>query len=618
MVPSAFVLLDELPLTRNGKVDRRALPEPEGGGVDLADKYVAPRSVAEELLVGIWQEVLKVSRVGVHDNFFELGGHSLLATQLVSRIREVFGAEVGLRALFEGPTVAELAVRMEDALRAGQGLVGPRLLPTPREGELPLSFAQQRLWFLDQLEPNSAFYNCPAAVRLGGRLDLGALERTFTEVVRRHESLRTSFASEGGQPRQVVAAPYAFPLPVTDLTHLPTEERAAEARRLADEEAALPFDLSGGGLLRVRVLRVDEEEHVVLLTTHHIVSDGWSMGVLIREVGELYAAYSEGLESPLPELNIQYADYAKWQREWLQGEVLEKQLSYWRGQLSGLEPLELPTDRPRPAVQTYKGKHQTFTLSREVSERLKELSQQEGATLFMVLLAGFQLLLSRYSGQQDVAVGTVIAGRNRAETEDLIGFFLNQLVIRADLSGAPTFKGLVRRVRETCLSAYAHQDVPFERLVEELQPERDPSRSPIVQVAFGLQNAPNVTLKSQGLTISPMSPGMEAVRYDLTLWMVEEGGQLSGRWTYTTDLFDGATIDKMTAHFETLLSSAAARPSARLAELDMLTKEEIIDQLSRESQIEESSLKNLMAARRRPVVVSPLAADAHEPDAVTS
>src|SRR6201991_4534612 len=395
------------------------------------------------------------------------------------------------------------------------------LVASGRTEALPLSFAQQRLWFLDQLEPNSAFYNIPAVVRLSGPLNVAALERSFTEIVRRHESLRTRFVMIDGEARQVIAEAASFKLPLIDLTTMPEEWRSAEAERLARSEAATAFDLSAGELLRVKLVRVSAEEHIVLLTMHHIISDGWSMGVLIRELGALYQAYSAGQESPLEELAIQYGDYAQWQREWLQGEVLEQKLGYWREQLGELPVLELPTDHIRPAVQSYTGRRHSFTIPTAVTQQLKEVSQQEGATLYMVLLAAFQLLLSRYSGQEDIVVGTDIAGRNRAETEHLIGFFINQLVMRPDLSGGPTFTELVKRVREVCLGAYAHQDVPFEKLVEELQPERDLSRSPLFQIMFILQNTPRETLQLSDLTLSSQAQPATIAKLDLLLSVME-------------------------------------------------------------------------------------------------
>ncbi|HEU4561131.1 MAG TPA: amino acid adenylation domain-containing protein, partial [Longimicrobium sp.] len=484
MVPAAFVFLDALPLTPNGKLDRKALPAPDYG--TAADRYVAPRTPAEEVLAGIWAGVLRLERVGVTESFFELGGHSLLATRVVSRIREVFGVEVPLRALFERPTVAELAKTVEDERRRGLPVLPP-VVPAERTGALPLSFAQERLWFLDRLAPDSPFYNVPAVWRLGGALDRAALERSLGEIVRRHEALRTTFAEVDGSPVQVIAPFDGFTLPVEDLSELGEADREAVVRRRAGEEARQPFDLAAGPLFRAGLLRLGKEDHVLLLSMHHIVSDGWSTGVLFRELSALYAAYREGGESPLPELAVQYADYAVWQREQLAGEALERQLAYWRERLAGApELLELPTDRPRPAVQTYRGEMVPVELSLELLERLQRLGRSEGATLFMTLLGAFQVLLSMYSGSEDVVVGSPIAGRTRGEVEELIGFFVNTLVLRTDLSGDPSFREALRRAREVTLGAYEHQEVPFERLVAELQPGRSLSYSPLFQVMLVL------------------------------------------------------------------------------------------------------------------------------------
>ncbi|HVG43628.1 MAG TPA: amino acid adenylation domain-containing protein, partial [Longimicrobium sp.] len=470
MVPAAFVALERLPLTQSGKLDRRALPAPELASAE--EGYVAPRTPVEEVLAEIWAEMLRLERVGVTESFFELGGHSLLATRVVSRVRQVFGVELPLRALFEGPTVAELAGRVEEMRRAGLPVLPP-VVPVDRDRLLPLSFAQERLWFLDRLEPGSASYNIPAALRLAGALDAAALERALGEVVRRHEALRTTFTEVDGSPVQVIAPFGGFALPVEDLSGLGEVDREAAVRRRAGEEARRGFDLSAGLLFRVALLRLGEEDHVLLLSIHHIVSDEWSMGVLFRELWALYTAYREGRESPLPEPPVQYADYAVWQREQLAGEVLDRQLSYWRELLAGApELLELPTDHPRPAVQTNRGAAVPVGFSLELLERLQALGRSEGATLYMTLLGAFQVLLGKYAGSEDVVVGSPIAGRTRGEVEGLIGFFVNTLVLRTDLSGDPSFREVLRQVREATLGAYAHQELPFEKLVAELQPER--------------------------------------------------------------------------------------------------------------------------------------------------
>ncbi len=459
------------------------------------------------------------------------------------------------------------------------------IVPISRDGTLPLSFAQQRLWFLDQLVPNNAFYNTPAAVRLTGSLNLAALEKTFNEIVRRHEALRTTFVTLEGQPVQAIAPTLTLSIPVIDLRNLPEAEQDKQVRRLTTEEAQRSFDLSKGSLLRVTLLRLDESEYVLLLILHHIVSDGWSMGVLIREIAILYAAISSEKPFPLPPLPIQYADFAHWQREWLQGEVLETQLSYWRQQLDGISILNLPTDRPRPAVQTYRGATKLLQLPKILSLALEALSQQEGVTLFMSLLAAFQILLYRYTQQEDIAVGSAIANRNRSEIEGLIGFFVNSLVLRTDLSGNPTFRELLSQVKEVALGAYAHQDLPFEKLVEELHPERHLNQNPLFQVVFALQNAPMEALELPGVILSPLQfVDTGTTRFDLEfhLWErkqnngvgVDSSEGISGFVVYSSDLFDAATITRMLGHFQTLLQGIVANPEQRLADLPILSEAE--------------------------------------------
>jgi amino acid adenylation domain-containing protein len=568
MVPAVFVHMDALPLTANGKLDRKTLPAPEYAAG--ADHRVAPRTPAEEVLAGIWAEVLRLEQVGVTESFFELGGHSLLATRVVSRIREVFGVEVPLRALFERPTVAELAVRVEALRRAGLPVLPP-VVPMERTGALPLSFAQERLWFIDRMEPGSAVYNIPMAWRLGGALDRAALERALGEIVRRHEALRTTFREVDGSPVQVVAPFGGFVLPVEELSGLGEVDGEAEVTRRATEEAMRPFDLAAGPLFRAALLRLGAEDHVLLLSMHHIVSDGWSMEEFFRELSALYQAYREGGESPLPELGVQYADYAVWQREQLAGEVLDRQLAYWKERLSGApELLELPTDHPRPPVQTYRGASVPVELSAELLERLQALGRSEGATLYMTLLGAFQVLLSRYSGSEDVVVGSPIAGRTRGEVEELIGFFVNTLVLRADLSGDPSFRETLRRVREVTLGAYEHQELPFEKLVAELQPERSLSHSPLFQVSFALQDADDQGGGLPGLKVGVVDAAMEIAKYDLSLTLAATARGLRGELSYSTDLFDRGTAERMLGHLERVLEQVAAEPDARLSELDLL------------------------------------------------
>jgi amino acid adenylation domain-containing protein/non-ribosomal peptide synthase protein (TIGR01720 family) len=565
MVPGAFVFLDALPLLPNGKIDRRALPAPDGARLRLDRDYVAPRTPLERQLAALWSEVLGVERVGIHDGFFQLGGHSLLATRLTSRLREELQVELPLRDVFEAHTVARLAAVVE---QAGRVPAGPPIVPRERREEIPLSFAQERQWVLTQLVPDSAFYNLHAAVRIRGALDADALERSFAEIIRRHEVLRTTFPTVAGRPTPTVGGGDPFRLRHVDLTDTPAEQREAESLRHARQEVQRPFDLARGPLLRATLVRLGAAEHVLLLVMHHIVTDGWSMGVIVHEIGQLYPAFAAGRPSPLGEPGLQYADYAAWQRGWLQGDVLERQLDYWRGQLAELPVLDLPTDRPRPAVQTFRGARLAFDLAPELSAALESLGEAAGATPFMTLLAALQVLLGRYAGQDDLAVGTVVANRSRAEVEALIGLFLNTLVLRADLSGDPPFVDLLQRVRETCLGAYAHQDLPFEKLVDELQPERDLSRAALFQVMFTLQNLPVPELRlPDGLHLEPLMYDTEAVKFDLTLTMWKDGERFAGVWGYNTDLFERETLERVDRHFRNLLAALAAGPERRLSEL---------------------------------------------------
>ncbi len=575
MLPSAFVVLGELPLTPGGKLDRRALPAPEAAGAG-ADAPAAPSTPTEELLTGIFAEVLGVERVGVGDDFFELGGHSLLATRAASRARETFGVDVPLRAIFEAPTAAELAATVDGLLREGAGMAAPPVAPVPRDGTpLPLSFAQQRLWFLDRLEPGGAAYNIPAAMRVRGPLDVGALRRAFTELARRHEAVRTVLADAGGEAAQVVLPAAPVPLPVLDLAGLPWEAGRPEALRRAAEEGRRPFDLGRGPLLRPMLVRQAEEEWLLCFTMHHVVSDGWSIGVLVREISVLYAAFSRGAPSPLPELPVQYADYAVWQREWLRGEALEEQLRFWREQLRGAPPLlELPTDRPRRGSLGATEAELRFALSADAARALRGLGRREGATLFMTLLAGWQVLLGRYAGQDDVVVGTPIAGRSRAEVEGLIGFFVNTLVLRARLGGAPTFRELLVQVRETTLGAFAHQDLPFERLVEELAPERTLAHNPLFQVMFALHNLGVGRTALGELETDAPGGGGAGTQFDLGVTFLEDGERLQGRIDYRTDLFDASTAERMADHYRILLESAVLDPDRRISELRLMSAAE--------------------------------------------
>ncbi len=568
MVPAAVMVLESLPLTPTGKTDRRALPAPETGA---GAEHVAPRTPTEEILAATWAEVLRVERVGAHDDFFALGGHSLLATRVQSRVRAALGVELPLRALFEAPTVAALAERVEAAQRAAEGIELPPLVPAARGGDAPLSFAQERLWVIDRLDPGSGVYNMPFAFRLAGPLDVAALRAALGALAERHESLRTVFPEVDGGPVQRVLPAAPVPLPLAELSGLPDGERAARVRALAAAEARRGFDLEAGPLFRASLLRLAAGEHVLLLSLHHVVGDGWSMGVLFRELSALYAAFAEGLPSPLPAPALQYADFAAWQRGWLAGDVLERQLAFWRGRLEGAPPaLELPADRPRPAVWSTDGAIHPFAVPAGTLAALQALSRREGATLFMTLLAAWQLLLAKYSGEDDVVVGTPIAGRTHRATEEMVGFFVNTLALRSDLSGDPGFRGLLQRVKRGALDAYAHQDLPFEKLVEELHPERSLNRNPVFQVFFALQNAPSSGLELPGVAVSQLESGAFAAKFDLSLGMYEHQGGLSAGLGYAAALFDAATVERMAGHFGVLLERIAADPDARLSALPLL------------------------------------------------
>ncbi|HKV11775.1 MAG TPA: amino acid adenylation domain-containing protein, partial [Thermoanaerobaculia bacterium] len=488
--------------------------------------------------------------------------HEGVDASVAERWREEYGEE-SLSDLARG-----LAARLGYELAPARRHFAP--IQRVETGPRPLSFAQERLWFLDQLDPGKATYNIPNALRLTGRLDVAALGASLAEVVRRHEVLRSTFALVDGQPVQV-AGPPATAMPLVDLSGLPGEQREGEVRQRMAQEVDRPFDLSRGPLLRALLLRIAADEHVAVLTMHHVASDGWSMGVLVREVAALYPAFAQGRPSPLPELPIQYADFARWQRGWLRGEVLEQEIAYWRGTLAGVAPLELPTDRPRPPVQTFRGAALPLSVDPAVGEALESLGRRSGATFFMTALAAFMTLLSRYAGQDDLAVGTPSANRNRPEIEGLIGFFVNTLVVRANASGDPSFSSLLGRVREASVGAFAHQDLPFEKVVEELRPERDLSRSPLFQVMFILQNLRAEPVELPGLVLSPQPWEVTTAKLDLTLSLFEGTERLAGSIEWNTDLFERATIERMAGHLANLLQGIAAGPEQRLSELPLLS-----------------------------------------------
>ncbi|NBD09133.1 non-ribosomal peptide synthetase [Corallococcus silvisoli] len=564
MVPSSFVLLDALPMTPNGKVDRHALPRP----VAEDERPSRTLTALEQVLSAIWCAVLNLAHVRVDANFFDLGGHSLLATQIVSRISQVLGVPVPVRTLFEFPTIETLAAALEARTQDTSLPAAPALQALRREGPPPLSFAQERLWFLNQFHADRAAYNMPMALRLEGTLEVEILEQSLQALVDRHESLRTVFPGEGVPVQHVVPR-----LPVSLRRVEALSRDAAEA--LLRQEAVTPFDLAEGPLFRALLVREDARHHVLLLNLHHIVSDGWSLGVMYRELSAEYQARHAGRPSSLAPLPVQYADYAAWQRQWLQGDVLQRQLDFWKQQLADApHVLELPTDRPRPAVQQFAGATHDFTVPRSVRESLTALGRQEGATLFMTLMAGFQLLLSRYSGQRDFIVGTPIANRTREELEGLIGFFVNTLPLRAQLRDGASFREVLRQVRDRALGAYAHQELPFEKLVEELHVERALSHGPLIQVMFALQNTPGAPPQLPGLQVQAMELQTPTSKFDLTLALTEGPEDLCGTFEYATALFEPRTIERMTGHFLRLLESALGQPDTAVHALPWLFEEE--------------------------------------------
>ena len=574
MMPAAFVVQSSLPLTANGKLDRDALPDVEAQP-EAGVEFVPPRTPVERKTAELWMELLGGDRVGVFDDFFSLGGHSLLAMRLISRIRNSFEIELPLRVLFESPTLAGMAGHVEAAMGGGAEAKRrlPSIVPVGRDGDPPLSFAQQRMWILDQLEPGSSTYNVPGAVELKGPLHLASLEQAIDAIVTRHEVLRSTFRrSPTGEPKQVIGEPRARRLPVTDLGSLSRDDAENAVSRLLLSEAEDPFDLTTGPLLRVSVLRLAPERHIVVFTMHHIVSDAWSTGVLIRELSELYQALVTGHSSLLPPLEIQYADYASWQRSWLDGEVLKTQLAYWERQLEGApDQLDLPVDRPRGSDVTHNGAREEFVLPGRLVAPLVLLARGEGTTLFVTLLAAFQALLSRYTGQDDIVVGTPISGRSGAETEPLIGFFVNTLVLRSRVAPTATFRDFLGDVHETVLEATAHQDIPFERLVDELQSTRGVGHTPLFQVAFVLQNAPRETLAMSELTLSNRPMETRSAKFDWSVSLIETGDQVFGHFDYNTDLFDAETIRGFSGHYQNLLAAVVADPARSISEIEILS-----------------------------------------------
>jgi amino acid adenylation domain-containing protein/FkbM family methyltransferase len=593
MVPSAFVLLDELPLTPNGKVNRRVLTLPLAPSTASEKEFIAPQTPVEEVVAAIWADALGVKRVSTQDNFFELGGHSLIGLRVISLLQETLQIDIKLLELFKNQTVAEFSRNIYEKIRHDERRCLPPIRPTSRTNEIPLSFGQERLWFFEQLEPGRANYNIPLALRISGNLNLTALSEALNEIIRRHESLRTTFNIVNMQPVQAVSPPGPIALSIVDLSDLPLNVQEREVDRLVWEDSQQPFDLAHWPLLRVALLRLGEQDQVLLFTMHHIVSDGWSMDVLAREIWLLQEAFSAGKPSPLAELPIQYADYAQWQRQWLQGTILETQVSYWKQKLAGAAPLlELPTDKPRPPAQSYRGASEDLAISKELTESLKKLSRGERTTLYMTLLGAFQVLLYRYTSQTDICIGSPVAGRNQIETEGMIGFFINTLVIRTNLSGNPTFRDILCRVREVVLEAYAHQDLPFEKLVEELKVERSLSYMPVFQVMFDLYQHQQESFDPPGLNVSQINGNNSAVHFDLNLLLSEDSDGISGVMTYSTDLFNSNTVVRMLGHYHTLLESIVNNPDQCISDLQILTEAERLRLLFKKADLDIEYRKN--------------------------
>jgi amino acid adenylation domain-containing protein len=570
MIPSAFVQVESFPLTPNGKVNRRALKEPTNSRPELAQTFVAPRTPTEEILAGIWRDVLGLEQVGIYDNFFNLGGHSLLATQVISLTRKAFKIELPLRSLFESPAIATLAKIVETAT---QQEILPEIVPlqSPKTAQ-PISLTQLEFWFFEQFYPGNPVYNLPLVYRITGALDVQALEESLREIVRRHETLRTTFKVENEQVVYAISPEPVFDFALIDAQVIPE----TEAKRQAEKEIKQPFDLGRGPLLRSKLWRLNQTEHLLVLTTHHIVADGWSFSVLTQEMATLYEAFSQGKPSPLKELPIQYADFAHWQRQLLQGQVLQSQMEFWRQYLGDTPPiLQLPTDHPRPPVRTFTGARHPIVISKDLTKALKNLSQEEGVTLFMTLLAALKTLLFCYTGQPDIVVSSTVANRTRRETEGLIGFFVHLLPFCTNLEDNPSFRELLRRVREVALGVYAHQEMPFIKLVEELQPVRDSSHTLLAQVMFVFQNTPEDDLKLANLTLKEefiATDTKDTAEFDLNLTLQETAQGIEGALVYKTDLFAADTITKMVTVFQNLLEHIVTNPNQRLSELPFLNE----------------------------------------------
>ena len=564
MIPSVFERLDSFPLTPAGKLNRAALPEPNPHRLELSKAYVAPRFSVEETLEEIWCELLGIERVGIQSNFFELGGHSLLAMRMMGRIRNALNVEMSLRNFFDDPTIESLSKAIEHAPKVSPAI----LVPRDASAIFPMSFSQQRLWFLQQLAPRTPAYNVYRALRLKGPIAVSELERSFNDLVRRHESLRTAFRINAGEPVQVIESAVGISLPLVDLRYLGAAERTQAAHQLCAQEIHRPFELDDVPLFRLSLYRLEEEDQILLIVMHQIATDWWSMSVLFHEIGTLYNGLGSGQEALLPPLSLQCADLTILQLQQAHGDKLQKDLAYWKNQLAGPLPiLKFPQDHARPAVKTYRGARTKFQVSDAVAAKLNAMSREQGATLFMTLLAAFNVLLYQLTRQQEILVGSPVAIRDRPETEQIIGFLINEVVLRTDLSGNPTFKTILDRVRNLVLDAFVHVGLPFQKLVQALSPARESSRSLLFQASFVLQNAPNSPLRLGGTTALPISIDVDTSQLDLELEMVERPEGLFGTFTYDCDLFERATVERWQNEFVKLLQTVTSNTEQRLSDL---------------------------------------------------
>jgi acyl carrier protein len=605
MVPAYCVVLDAFPLTPHGKVDRRALSMLESWRDETDEHMITAQTPLEEMVLAIYREILGREQISIHENFFDLGGHSLLATQVIARLRAAIGIELSVRSLFEAPSVAALARQIEQNLRGEQERVMPPLVPVTQEQDLPLSFAQQRLWFQEQLASGYSAYVLPIVVRLHGPLHVAVLERSLLEIVRRHESLRTTFVAHSGQPVQIIHAALHIPLAVIDLQRADEKKQTREVFQMLSIGLHQPFNLSQGPLIRMGLLCLQEQEHIFYMMVHHIAFDGWSTSIFLRELSMLYEAFVQGRPSPLPPLALQYADVALWQRNWLEGAVLKRLLNYWTKQLTGAVPLQMPTDRPRRTVVSDHGAIYPLILPAPLGQELMALSREVGVTLFMTLLTAFQILLYRWTGQQDIVVGTDSANRTEISTEQIIGFFVNLLALRVQLSPQATFRDIVRRVCATVLDACAHQDLPFDQLVNALQLERKPAQIPLINVLFVLNNIPQSSLTLPGVTVNAVDIEVQTAKFDVALFLMERGQEIVGYVNYRTDLFDLTTIVSLICHFKVLLQSIVAGPDLPVGTLEMLTEQEKEQALSKEKARAETKRSELKNMRRRAIIQPP-------------